>query len=41
VSFQLAKGMTAKLLEKQDKWIRVQTADGKNGWVAEFLVWGD
>jgi uncharacterized protein YgiM (DUF1202 family) len=41
VVFQLSKGMTAKFLEKQDKWVRVQTADGKNGWVANFLVWGD
>jgi uncharacterized protein YgiM (DUF1202 family) len=41
VVFQLSKGMTAKFLEKQNKWVRVQTADGKNGWVANFLVWGD
>ena len=41
VVFQLSKGMTAKLLEKQDKWVRVQTIEGRIGWVADFLVWGD
>lgn len=41
VIFQLSKGMAAKLLEKQDKWVRVQTAENKIGWIADFLVWGD
>ena len=41
VAFQLSKGMTAKSLEKQDKWIHIQTIDGKQGWIADFLVWGD
>ena len=39
--FQLSKGMAAKLLEKQDEWVRIQTTDGKIGWIANFLVWGD
>lgn len=41
VVFQLSKGMTAKLLGKQGKWVKVQTADGKKGWIAGFLVWGE
>ena len=41
VEFQLSKGMTAKLLDKQDKWVHIQTADLKKGWIAGFLVWGD
>ena len=41
VVFQLSKGMAAKLLEKQGKWVYVQTADGNKGWIAEFLVWGE
>ncbi len=40
VIFRLSKGMTAKLLENKGKWVSVQTADGKNGWIAGFLVWG-
>ncbi len=41
VVFQLSKGMAVKLLEKQGKWVKVQTADGKQGWIAAFLVWGE
>jgi uncharacterized protein YgiM (DUF1202 family) len=41
VSFQLSKGMTAKLIKKQDKWLLIQTADRKKGWIAGFLVWGE
>lgn len=41
VVFQLSKGMTAKLLEKQGKWVKVQTVEGKKGWIAGFLVWGE
>ena len=41
VVFRLSKGMNAKVLEKQGKWVHVQTADGKKGWIAEFLVWGE
>jgi uncharacterized protein YgiM (DUF1202 family) len=41
VSFQLSKGMTAKLIEKQDKWLLIQTAGLKKGWIADFLVWGE
>jgi uncharacterized protein YgiM (DUF1202 family) len=41
VVFQLSKGMTARLLEKQDKWVHIQTADLKKGWIADFLIWGE
>ena len=41
VVFQLSKGMTAKFLKKEDKWVHVQTSDLKSGWIANFLVWGD
>ena len=41
VVFQLSKGMTAKILGKQGKWVNVQTVDGKKGWIAGFLVWGE
>ena len=41
VVFKLSKGMTAKLLNKQDKWVYIQTADLKKGWIADFLVWGE
>ena len=41
VVFQLSKGMPAKLIGIQEKWVHVQTSDLKKGWIAEFLVWGD
>lgn len=41
VTFQLSKGMAAQLLDKQDKWVHVRSNDGKEGWIADFLVWGD
>ena len=41
VVFQLSKGMTVKLIEQQDKWLYIQTADGQKGWIADFLVWGE
>ena len=40
VIFQLAKGDSCRLLSKQDKWLEVQSADGRKGWVADFLTWG-
>lgn len=41
ILFKLDKGTAAKFLSKQDKWVQLQLANGKTGWVAEFLVWGD
>jgi len=40
VIFQLAKGDSCRLLSKQEKWLEVQSADGRKGWVAGFLTWG-
>jgi len=40
VLLQLSKGDTCRLLSKQDKWLEIQTADGRKGWVAAFLTWG-
>lgn len=40
VLFQLARGETGRMLRKQDKWLEIQTFDGRQGWVAEFLTWG-
>lgn len=41
VAFQVSKGMPAKLIEKQEKWVHIETPEGKQGWIADFLVWGD
>ncbi len=40
VTFQLSKGNTCRLLSKQEKWLEIQTNDGRKGWVAAFLTWG-
>ena len=40
VIFQLTKGDSCRLLSKQEKWLEVQSADGRKGWVADFLTWG-
>ena len=40
VIFQLSKGDSCRLLSKQEKWLEVQSADGRKGWVADFLTWG-
>lgn len=40
VIFQLVKGDSCNLLSKQEKWLEVQSADGRKGWVADFLTWG-
>ena len=39
VTFQLSKGDTCHLLSKQEKWLEIQTNDGRKGWVAAFLTW--
>ncbi len=41
VVFQLTHGATARLLDKQDNWVEIETLAGKKGWIAGFLVWGD
>jgi SH3-like domain-containing protein len=40
VIFQLSKNDSCRLLSKQEKWFEIQTADGRKGWVAAFLTWG-
>lgn len=40
VLFQLSRGEAARLINKQDKWLEIQTYDGRQGWVADFLTWG-
>lgn len=41
VTFQMSKGETARVLDKQEKWVQVENLDGQTGWVADFLVWGE
>lgn len=40
VAFQLSKGDACRVIAKEEKWIEVQHADGRRGWVAGFLTWG-
>jgi SH3-like domain-containing protein len=37
--FDADKGTPFKVLEKKDRWIKVQHADGDIGWVFNSLVW--
>ena len=39
VLFRAEKGVTFKLLQKKDSWLRVQHADGEIGWIYRKLVW--
>ncbi len=40
VTFQLSKGDACRVISKQDKWLEIQNADGRRGWIAGFLTWG-
>jgi SH3-like domain-containing protein len=40
VLFQAESGVSFRVEEKKDKWLRVKHADGDTGWVHESLVWG-
>ena len=40
VIFQLSKGDTCRFLSKEEKWLEIQTNDGRKGCVAAFLTWG-
>ena len=40
VLFQAESGVSFKVEEKKDKWLRVKHADGDTGWIHETLVWG-
>ena len=37
--FDADKGTPFKVLEKKDRWIKVQHADGDTGWIFSSLVW--
>jgi SH3-like domain-containing protein len=41
VLFQAETGVSFKVEEKKDKWLRVRHADGDTGWIHESLVWGN
>jgi SH3-like domain-containing protein len=38
---QLAQGESAKVINQNDGWVEIQTARGDQGWIADFLVWGE
>jgi SH3-like domain-containing protein len=40
VVFQLSKGDSCRAIGKEEKWIEIRTTDGRQGWVAGFLTWG-
>ena len=40
VLFQAETGVSFKVEEQKDKWLRVKHADGDTGWIHESLVWG-
>ena len=40
VIFQLSEDDSCRLLSKQEKWLEVQSAYGRKGWVADFLTLG-
>jgi SH3-like domain-containing protein len=41
VLFQAESGVSFRVEEKKDKWLRVKHADGDTGWIHESLVWGN
>jgi SH3-like domain-containing protein len=41
VLFQAESGVSLKVLEKKDQWLRVEHGDGDIGWIHSSLVWGD
>jgi N-acetylmuramoyl-L-alanine amidase len=41
VVFQLGKGAGALLLSQQEGWVEIKSTEGKTGWIADFLVWGE
>lgn len=40
VLFQAEQGVSFKLLERKEKWLKVQHADGEVGWLHQSLAWG-
>lgn len=41
VLFQAESGVSFKVEEKKDEWLRVKHVDGDAGWIHESLVWGN
>ncbi len=41
IKFTLSKGQSARLIKTAEGWIEISTAEGQQGWIADFLVWGD
>ena len=39
LSFDAGKGTPFKVLEKKERWIKVQHADGDVGWIFNSLIW--
>ena len=40
VLFQAEKGVSFKLLDRKENWLKVEHADGEVGWLHVSLVWG-
>ena len=40
VLFQAEKGVSFKLLNREQHWLKVEHADGEVGWIHKSLVWG-
>jgi SH3-like domain-containing protein len=40
VLFQAEKGVSFKLLDRKENWLKVEHADGEVGWIHVSLVWG-
>ncbi|MCG6907179.1 MAG: SH3 domain-containing protein [Desulfobacteraceae bacterium] len=39
VVFVVDRGIPFKVLDKKDKWLQIQHADGDKGWIHDNLVW--
>ncbi len=39
IAFTTEKGIPLKIIEKKEKWLHVQHADGDKGWINKPLVW--
>ena len=41
IVFTLSKGQPARLIKTSKGWVEIRTAEGQQGWIADFLVWGE
>jgi SH3-like domain-containing protein len=39
IAFTVDRGIPFKVLQKKDRWLEVEHADGDKGWLFETLVW--